>query len=157
MTLRQRAVYDSNGGQDYTSGASVNPSYRTALKPEDGMGYELALEHKFNQQHSSKATAFYQSVDNFIQFQHVFPFYSYNINHVNLWGLELEHRWQVDKKNSLTLAYTHQRTEKAGQAAVDNKGWFPAVGCIFTIAGFQAVAWFENNQCYFVQGQKRAI
>jgi outer membrane receptor protein involved in Fe transport len=109
-------------GQNYNSGAGVNPSYHTALKPEDGMGYELALEHKFNQRHSSKATAFYQSVDNFIQFQHVYPFYSYNINHVNLWGLELEHRWQMDKKNSLTLAYTYQRTEKVGQAAADNKG-----------------------------------
>jgi len=31
------------------------------------------------------------------------------------------------------------------------------VGGMFTIAGFQAVTWFENNQCYFVQGQKRAI
>lgn len=28
------------------------------------------------------------------------------------------------------------------------------VGGMFTIAGFQAVAWFENDQCYFVQGKK---
>ena len=109
-------------GQNYNSGSGVNPSYQKVLKPEQGTGYELAVEHKYSKQHSGKATVYYQSVDDFIQFQHVYPFYSYNIDHVNLWGLELEHRWQMDKRNSLTLAYTYQKTEKAGQAASDNKG-----------------------------------
>ncbi|MHC1758125.1 MAG: TonB-dependent receptor plug domain-containing protein [Negativicutes bacterium] len=109
-------------GQNYNSGSGVNPSYGKPLKPEQGMGYELAVEHKYNPKHVGKATVYYQSVNDFIQFQHVYPFYAYNIDHVNLWGLELEHRWQMDKKNSLILAYTYQRTQKAGQAAVDTKG-----------------------------------
>ncbi|HWR28247.1 MAG TPA: TonB-dependent receptor [Negativicutes bacterium] len=109
-------------GQNYNSGVGSNPSYGKALKPEEGVGYELAMEHKYSPKHSGKAAIYYQSVNDFIQFQHVYPFYAYNINHVNLWGLELEHRWQMDKKNSLTLGYTYQHTEKSGQAAVDNKG-----------------------------------
>ena len=108
--------------QNFNSGAGVNPSYHTPLKPEQGMGYELAMEHKYSTKHSGKAGLYYQAVDDYIQFQHVYPYYSYNINHVNLWGLELEHRWQMDEKNSLTLNYTYQKTEKSGQAATDNKG-----------------------------------
>ena len=76
------------------------------------MGYELAMEHKYSVKHSGKVGLYYQSVDDYIQFQHVYPYYSYNINHVNLWGLELEHRWQMDKKNALTFIYTYQKTEK---------------------------------------------
>jgi len=109
-------------GQNYNTGAGANPSYGKALKPEEGIGYELAMEHKYSKNHSGKAAVYYQSVNDFIQFQHVSPYYAYNIDHVNLWGLELEHRWQMDKKNSLTLSYTYQHTEKSGQAAVDNKG-----------------------------------
>ena len=107
---------------NYNSGAGTNPSYRQALKPEQGMGYELAMEHKYSKKHSGKVGLYYQSVSDYIEFQHVYPFYSYNIDHVNLWGLELEHRWQMNKKNSLQLVYTYQRTAKDGQAASDNNG-----------------------------------
>ena len=99
-----------------------NPSYHKQIKPEYGMGYELGIDHRFSKQLTAKIGIYYHSLTDYILFQHVLPYACYNIDQVNLWGMELESQWKVDKRNSLMLNYTYQRTQKTGQATQDTVG-----------------------------------
>lgn len=100
----------------------ANPSYQTQLKPEQGNSYEVGMEHRFNAKYTSKITFYYQDIRDYINFQHVFPYFCYNIDRVKVWGAEWENTYKLDTASSLIFNYTNQHTRKVGTAAVDTLG-----------------------------------
>lgn len=103
-------------------GGKANPSYQTQLKPEKGMSYEVGTEHRFNARYTSKITFYYQDIRDYINFQHVYPYFCYNIDHVKVWGAEWENTYKMNAASRLIFSYTNQHTRKIGTAAVDTVG-----------------------------------
>jgi outer membrane receptor protein involved in Fe transport len=112
--------------RNYTTSASwngaANPSYRRDIKPERGMNYEIGTEHRFNDKYTSKVTLYYQDISDYLNFQHTYPFFCYNIDQVKIWGAEWENSIKLSKASRIFLNYTNQHTEKAGVAAGDSTG-----------------------------------
>lgn len=92
------------------------------IEPEHGWGYELSFSHKFTDNLSTKATAFYQDISDYLNFTHQKPFNCYNIDKAKLWGLELENNWQLNDSSSVFLNYTNLHTKKNGTNPKDNIG-----------------------------------
>ena len=92
------------------------------LSPEKGWGYEASVARKFNDKLYSKATAFYQDIQDYLNFTHQRPFNAYNIDKAKLWGFELENTWQLDESSNVFLNYTNMHTKKSGVNANDKVG-----------------------------------
>ncbi len=92
------------------------------LSPEKGWGYEASVAHKFSNKLYSKATAFYQDINDYLNFTHQRPFNAYNIDKAQLWGFELENTWKLDDASNLFLNYTNMHTKKEGVHAKDKVG-----------------------------------
>lgn len=92
------------------------------IKPEKGWGYELAYSHKFDDSLSTKATVFYQDINDYLNFTHQKPFNCYNIDNAKLWGFELENNWQINDSSAIFLNYTNLHTKKQGTNITDNIG-----------------------------------
>ena len=93
-----------------------------SLSPEKGWGYEASVAHKFSNKLYSKATAFYQDINDYINFTHQKPFNAYNIDKAQLWGVELENTLQLDEASNIFLNYTNMHTKKEGVHANDKVG-----------------------------------
>ena len=93
-----------------------------SLSPEKGWGYEASVAHKFSNKLYSKATAFYQDINDSINFTHQKPFNAYNIDKAQLWGVELENTLQLDEASNIFLNYTNMHTKKEGVHANDKVG-----------------------------------
>lgn len=106
------------------AGSSIpgNFSSSTPLSPEKGWGYEASIARKFNNKLYSKATAFYQDINDYLNFTHQRPFNAYNIDKAQLWGFELENTWQLDETSNIFLNYTNMHTKKEGVHANDKVG-----------------------------------
>lgn len=105
--------------------ASVNPQVvgeGLALKPEKGWGYEVGAEKRVSARYKTKLTAFYQDIEDYINFTHQFPYSCYNIPQARVWGFEWENSYRLNAASQVTLSYTNQHTRKAGVDAVDNLG-----------------------------------
>ncbi|HWR40447.1 MAG TPA: TonB-dependent receptor [Patescibacteria group bacterium] len=102
-----------------STGMGSNPGYRQALKPEQGMGYEVGVEHRFSPKYTSKVTFFYQDIKDYINFQHSYPYYCYNVDQVKVWGAEWENIYKMDAHHKLSLNYTNQHTAKVGASRND--------------------------------------
>ncbi len=112
-------------GQNFSAaviGGKANPSYQTQLKPEKGMSYEVGTEHRFNARYTSKITFYYQDINDYINFQHVYPYFCYNIDRAKVWGAEWENTYKMNAASRLIFSYTNQHTKKVGTAAVDSVG-----------------------------------
>lgn len=92
------------------------------IEPEKGWGYELSFNHQFNDSLSTKATAFYQDISDYLNFTHQKPFNCYNIDNAKLWGFELENNWQISEASAIFLNYTNLHTKKSGVNPTDNVG-----------------------------------
>ncbi len=92
------------------------------LKPEKGWGYEASLAHDFNKKLHSKVTAFYQDIQDYINFTHQKPFNCYNIDKAKLWGIEFENTYRFDAASSVFLNYTNMHTQKSGVNNQDKVG-----------------------------------
>ena len=92
------------------------------LSPEKGWGYEASVAHKFSNKLYSKATAFYQDINDYLNFTHQRPFNAYNIDKAQLWGFELENTWKLDDASNIFLNYTNLHTKKEGVHANDKVG-----------------------------------
>lgn len=93
-----------------------------SLSPEKGWGYEASVAHKFSNKLYSKATAFYQDINDYLNFTHQRPFNAYNIDKAQLWGFELENTWKLDDASNIFLNYTNLHTKKEGVHANDKVG-----------------------------------
>lgn len=94
----------------------------TDLKPEKGWGYELGVHTKVSSKWSTKVTAFYQDIQDYINFTHQFPFSCYNIDNAKVWGFEWENTYKLTDKSQLLLNYTNQHTKKSGVNPTDSLG-----------------------------------
>lgn len=92
------------------------------IEPENGWGYELAYIHKFDDSLSTKATVFYQDINDYLNFTHQKPFNCYNIDNAKLWGFELENNWQINDNSAIFLNYTNLHTKKQGTNPKDSIG-----------------------------------
>lgn len=92
------------------------------IEPENGWGYELAYSHKFDDSLSTKATVFYQDINDYLNFTHQKPFNCYNIDNAKLWGFELENNWQINDNSAIFLNYTNLHTKKQGTNPKDSIG-----------------------------------
>lgn len=92
------------------------------IEPEKGWGYELSHSHRFNESLSTKVTAFYQDIRDYLNFTHQRPFNCYNIDKAKLWGFELENNWQLNNSSAVFLNYTNLHTKKQGISSRDNIG-----------------------------------
>ena len=92
------------------------------LSPEKGWGYEASVAHKFSNKLYSKATAFYQDINDYLNFTHQRPFNAYNIDKAQLWGFELENTWKLDDASNIFLNYTNLHTKKEGVHTNDKVG-----------------------------------
>ena len=101
---------------------AANPSFHQNIKPERGMNYEIGTEHRFNDRYTSKVTLYYQDISDYLNFQHAYPFFCYNIDQAKIWGAEWENSFKLSKASKIFLNYTNQHTEKAGVAASDAMG-----------------------------------
>lgn len=98
------------------------PLTRVGLKPEKGWGYEASIDHQFSDALHSKVTAYYQDIQDYINFTHTYPFNAYNIDNAKLWGVELENTYQINPYASIFLNYTNQHTKKDGVNVMDKVG-----------------------------------
>ena len=108
--------------QNYNSkmkAGSTNPGYQQQVKPEKGYSYETGFEQKVSDKYNTKVTFFYQDISDYINFQHAFPFFCYNVDSVKVWGAEWENVFKMDESNSLILNYTNQHTKKVGATRTD--------------------------------------
>ena len=103
--------------QNYDAAAAT--VFGRRLLPEHGMSYELSNTHRFNDRFSTRVAVFYEDINDYINFRHVYPFRAYNVDNVKILGVELENELKLDKHNSLVLNYTNQHTEKSGSLAGD--------------------------------------
>jgi len=94
----------------------------TLLKPEKGWGYELGVHNQVSNKWSTKVTAFYQDIQDYINFTHLYPFSCYNIDNATIWGFEWENTYKLTDKSQLLLNYTNQHTKKAGVSSSDLLG-----------------------------------
>ena len=94
--------------QPWVVGAGQN------LKPEKGMSYEAGVEKKVSPRYDSKITAYYQDIDDYINFTHQYPFSCYNIDQAKLWGFEWENTYKLNDSARLLLNYTNEHTKKFG-------------------------------------------
>lgn len=94
----------------------------TVLKPEKGWGYELGVHNKVSNKWTTKITAFYQDIEDYINFTHMYPFSCYNIDNAKVWGFEWENTYKLTDKSQLLLNYTNQHTKKAGVTSLDKLG-----------------------------------
>lgn len=101
--------YNANTGQDV-----ANPGYHKQIKPEKGYSYEIGAEQKVSDKYNTKATLYYQDINDYINFQHVNPFWCYNIDNVKVWGAEWENVYKFDESSKVMFNYTNQHTDKAG-------------------------------------------
>ena len=79
-------------------------------------------QEKFSNKLYSKATAFYQDINDYLNFTHQRPFNAYNIDKAQLWGFELENTWQLYEASNIFLNYTNMHTKKEGVHANDKVG-----------------------------------
>ncbi|WP_169716782.1 TonB-dependent receptor [Sporomusa acidovorans] len=98
---------------------SINPGYRQQIKPEKGYSYETGVEQTVSDKYSTKVTLYYQDIEDYINFQHEFPFFCYNIDKARVWGAEWENVFKLDDKNKLILNYTNEHTAKEGATRTD--------------------------------------
>ncbi|CVK21047.1 TonB-dependent receptor plug domain-containing protein [Sporomusa sphaeroides] len=94
--------------------AVASPGYRKQLKPEQGYSYEIGAEQKVSEKYNTKLTLYHQDINDYINFQHVNPFWCYNIDKVKVWGAEWENSYKFDDSNRIVLNYTNQHTKKVG-------------------------------------------
>ena len=99
-----------------------NFSSSQPLSPEKGWGYEASIARQFNSKLHSKVTAFYQDINDYINFTHQKPFNAYNIDKAQLWGVELENTWKLDDASNIFVNYTNMHTKKEGVHANDKIG-----------------------------------
>ena len=92
------------------------------IEPEKGWGYELSHSHRFNESLSTKVTAFYQDIRDYLNFTHQRPFNCYNIDKAKLWGFEVENNWQINDSSAIFLNYTNLHTKKQGTNPNDSIG-----------------------------------
>ncbi|XEQ91797.1 Vitamin B12 transporter BtuB [Sporomusa carbonis] len=92
----------------------MNPGYQKDVKPEQGMSYELGAEQKVSDKYNTKLTLYYQNIDDYINFEHTYPFFIYNVDKVNVWGAEWENVYNLDNSNRLIFNYTNQHTKQEG-------------------------------------------
>ncbi len=94
--------------------AVASPGYHKQLKPEQGYSYEIGVEQKVSAKYNTKLTLYRQNINDYINFQHVNPFWCYNIDKVKVWGAEWENVYKLNDRNTLTFNYTNQHTAKVG-------------------------------------------
>lgn len=92
------------------------------LNPEKGWEYELGVERKVSPQLTTKLTAYYQNINDYINFTHQYPYSCYNIPKAKLWGVEWENSYQLNQAARVFLNYTNQHTKKEGVDPSDNLG-----------------------------------
>ncbi|MDF2875871.1 MAG: pfeA [Sporomusa sp.] len=92
------------------------------LKPEKGWGYELGVERRMSAKLTSKLTAYYQDIDDYINFTHQPPYSCYNIPNVQVWGFEWESNYKLNSNSLLLFNYTNQHTTKEGVVPTDILG-----------------------------------
>lgn len=92
------------------------------LEPEKGWGYEVGVEHKVSPALTTKLAAYYQNIDDYINFTHQWPFSCYNIDNAKLWGFEWENIYKINDISRILFSYTNQHTRKTGVAAADDLG-----------------------------------
>lgn len=105
--------------------ASKNPMVVGAgqnLKPEKGMSYEVGMEKRVSPNYTTKITAFYQDIHDYINFTHQWPFSCYNIDQAKIWGVEWENTYKFDDKSQILFNYTNQHTQKYGVNPIDRLG-----------------------------------
>lgn len=107
--------------QGFPSG-NIPGGNTVGLKPEKGWGYEIGVEKKASHAFTTKLTAYYQDIDDYINFVHVSPFYCYNIPQVKIWGLEWENTYKLNANSEIYLNYTNLHTRKDGTLANDWSG-----------------------------------
>lgn len=109
--------------QNYNAGTkagAANPGYQQQIKPEKGISYETGVEQQVSDKYNTKVTLFYQDIDDYINFQHDYPFFCYNIDKAKIWGAEWENVFKLDERNKLILNYTNQHTAKEGASRTDD-------------------------------------
>lgn len=92
------------------------------LKPEKGWGYEAGIEHQVSKPLTTKLTAYYQDIDDYINFTHQWPFSCYNVDNAKLWGFEWENTYKINDISRILFSYTNQHTKKAGVDSADRLG-----------------------------------
>ena len=109
-------------GQNYgtpSTFAGSNPGYQRQIKPEQGYSYEIGAQQKVSEKYNTKVTLYYQDINDYINFQHAFPFYCYNIDKVKVWGAEWENVYKLNEENKIMFNYTNQHTSKIGATRPD--------------------------------------
>lgn len=101
--------YNSN-----SKGDANNPGYHKQIKPEQGYSYEIGAEQKVSDKYQTKVTLYRQDINDYINFQHTFPFWCYNIDKVKVWGAEWENVYRLNDANKIMFTYTNQHTAKEG-------------------------------------------
>lgn len=102
-------------------GVPGNPGGSKDLKAETGYSYELGVKKRLDRNTTYQITAYYNDLDNYIQFQHMYPFWCYNIAQAKIWGQELEFEHKVNDNVSVFVNYTHEKTEKAGVDSAESR------------------------------------
>ncbi len=92
------------------------------LKPEKGWEYEIGVAKKVSPKYSTKVSLYYQDIQDYINFTHMYPFSVYNIDHAKLWGLEWQNTYKLNERSSVLFNYTNQHTMKDGVLASDRLG-----------------------------------
>lgn len=98
---------------------NTNPGYQRQIKPEKGYSYETGIEQHISDKYSTKVTLYYQDIDDYINFQHSFPFFCYNVDQAKVWGAEWENVYKLNESNRIILNYTNQHTAKEGAIRTD--------------------------------------
>ncbi len=107
--------------QGFPSG-NIPGGNTVGLKPEKGWGYEIGVEKKASEAFTTKLTAYYQDIDDYINFVHTAPFYCYNIPDVKIWGMEWENTYKLNANSKIYLNYTNLHTRKDGTLGGDWSG-----------------------------------
>lgn len=102
-------------------GVPGNPGGSRDLQAETGYSYELGVKKRLDRKTTYQITAYYNDLDNYIQFQHMYPFWCYNIAQAQIWGQELEFEHKINNNVTVFANYTHEKTKKAGVDSAENR------------------------------------
>ncbi|PIP16033.1 MAG: hypothetical protein COX46_04495 [bacterium (Candidatus Ratteibacteria) CG23_combo_of_CG06-09_8_20_14_all_48_7] len=84
------------------------------LKPEEGISYDLGVEHKFSKNLSATATFFRNDVEDLISWVETIPWTRYdvqNIGEARLQGVETELKWFITERLSFSVNHTYLKSE----------------------------------------------